>query len=132
MPPSPHRRASDQSFISMIKEKVLPPLIVASIIGGFGGGVAFYKKLDSVDSKLPQIIADIASMRLALEVERNERIRLQSDVAAMRGQMVGWDSMKRMELFITSQLNGRSKPSEVAGAMAGAIRSEIDSRKEKP
>lgn len=124
MPPSPHRRASDNSLAGYLREKVLPPLIVAAILAGSAGGWAAYQKLDEVARTLPQINADIAQLR-------SEVNALKSAQTVMQAQMVGWDVLKRVELALAG-LASAGKGDKAMSAVSGALRAEIDARKEKP
>ena len=129
MPPVQDRRyardrAVDHSFITRLRDNVVPPLVVASILGGAAGGWAAYQKLDEVARTLPQINADIA--RLRAEVDE-----LKSRQTIMQSQMVGWDVLKRVELALAS-IAQAGKGDKAMTAVSGALRAEIDARKEKP
>lgn len=115
---------SDQSFAVRLRDNVIPPLLVAAILGGSAGGWAAYKKLDEVASKLPQINADLAALK-------TEQDRMKSEMTVLKSQMVGWDVLKRVELALAG-LAQAGKGDKAMTAMSGALRAEIDARKEKP
>lgn len=115
---------SDQSFAVRLRDNVIPPLLVAAILGGFAGGWAAYKKLDEVASTLPRMNAEIGQLR----AEVNE---LKSQQTVMQAQMVGWDVLKRVELALAG-LAQAGKGDKAMYAVSGALRAEIDARKEKP
>lgn len=120
----PHRRVSDNSFTVMLYEKVIPPLLVAAILGGAAGGWAAYRKLDEVAARLPQINADIDALKAEQDRARNE-------LTVLRSQMVGWDTLKRIELALAS-LSQAGKGDRAMQAMSATLRAELDARKEKP
>jgi len=51
-------------------------------------------------------------------------VALQNDVSAIKGQMVGWDTLKRIELYL-----GAHPASERGTALSDAIKMERESRK---
>lgn len=60
-----------------------------------------------------------------LEAIQKNDARQDQAIAEIKGQMVGWDTLKRIELFLSSQ------PSQKRGEMLGsAIRMERESRNE--
>jgi outer membrane murein-binding lipoprotein Lpp len=107
----------------MLYEKVIPPLLVAAIIGGAAGGWAAYRKLDEVAARLPQINADIAALKA-------EQDRARDEVTVLRSQMVGWDTLKRIELALAS-LAQAGKGDRAMQAMSATLRAELDARREK-
>lgn len=115
---------SDQSFAVRLRDNVIPPLIVATIIGGAAGGWAAYQKLDEVAAKMPQINADLAALK-------SEQARINSEITVMKSQMVGWDVLKRVELALAG-LAQAGEGDKAMSAVSGALRAEIDARKEKP
>ena len=50
---------------------------------------------------------------------------LKSELSEIRGQMVGWDTLKRMELFMMAS------PQEADKKMSSAIHMELESRRQK-
>ena len=114
----------DHSFVAKLRDNVIPPLLVASIMGGTAGGWAAYNKLDEVARTIPQMNADIALMKSQMEQQRAE-------ITVLRSQMVGWDVLKRVELAL-SNLGASGKGDKAMTAVSGALRAEIDARKEKP
>ena len=125
------RRMEDHSITAMIRDKVIPPLIVAAIIGGAAGGWAAYRKLDDITVKLPQMSADISQSRIEITQLRSEIARTQNDLTVLRAQMVGWDVLKRVELALAS-LAKAGAGDRAMHAVSDALRAEIDARKEKP
>jgi outer membrane murein-binding lipoprotein Lpp len=121
---TPRRRMEDHSFITRLRDNVIPPLLVAAILGGAAGGWAAYQKLDEVASRLPQINADIALLK-------SQQIQTQGDLTVLKSQMVGWDVLKRVELALAG-LAQAGKGDKAMTAVSGALRAEIDARKEKP
>ena len=62
-------------------------------------------------------------LTVMLEAIQKSDARQDQAIAEIKGQMVGWDTLKRIELFLGSQ------PSEKRGEMLGnAIRMERESR----
>jgi outer membrane murein-binding lipoprotein Lpp len=114
----------DHSFITRLRDNVIPPLLVAAILGGTAGGWAAYRKLDEVAATLPRMNAEIAQLRAEVD-------ELKSRQTIMQSQMVGWDVLKRVELALAS-LSQAGKGDKAMIAMSGALRAEIDARKEKP
>jgi outer membrane murein-binding lipoprotein Lpp len=121
---TPKRRMEDHSFITRLRDNVIPPLLVAAILGGTAGGWAAYRKLDEVAATLPRMNAEIAQLRAEVD-------ELKSRQTIMQSQMVGWDVLKRVELALAS-LSQAGKGDKAMIAMSGALRAEIDARKEKP
>jgi hypothetical protein len=117
-------RDSDTGFSATLRDKVIPPLVVAAILGCAGGGIAAYRKLDELTSKLPQISADISTLKA-------QQLQTQGELTILKSQMVGWDVLKRIELALGG-LSQNGKGNEAMRAMANALHAEIDSRKEKP
>ena len=112
------------SFVARLRDNVIPPLLIAAILGGFAGGWAAYQKLDEVARTIPQINADIA--RLRSEVDD-----LKSRQTIMQSQMVGWDVLKRVELALAS-IAQAGKGDKAMTAVSQTLRAELDARKEKP
>ncbi len=121
---TPKRRMEDHSFITRLRDNVIPPLLVAAILGGAAGGWAAYRKLDEVASTLPRMNADIAQLRSEVD-------DLKSRQTVMQSQMVGWDVLKRVELALAG-LAQAGKGDKAMTAVSGALRAEIDARKERP
>jgi hypothetical protein len=121
-----HRRerASDLSFAAKLRDNVIPPLVVAAILGGTAGGWAAYHKLEEIASRLPQINADIAALKA-------QQVQTQSELTILKSQMVGWDVLKRIELALGA-LAQAGKGDRAMYAVSSAIRAEVDARKEKP
>lgn len=114
----------DHSFVAKLRDNVIPPLLVASILGGTAGGWAAYNKLDEVARTIPQMNADIAMLKAQIEQQRSE-------MTVIKSQMVGWDVLKRVELALAS-IAQAGKGDKAMTAVSGALRAEIDARKEKP
>lgn len=114
----------DHSFIARLRDNVMPPLVVAAILGGAAGGWAAYSKLDEVARTIPQMNADIAALKL-------QQIQSQNEITVLRSQMIGWDVLKRLELAFAAYSQS-GKGDKAMGAMSSALKAEIDSRKEKP
>lgn len=75
--------------------------------------LSFQKSQAEILSKLERNTSDIAA--------------LQGEIAQIKGQMVGWDTLKRVELLL-AQLSTKGKGNEAMVAVAGAIRIERESR----
>jgi uncharacterized protein involved in tolerance to divalent cations len=56
----------------------------------------------------------------------NRITELQLEVSEVRSQMVGWDTLKRIELFLSSK-----NPIEIDSRMSSALKMELESRTEK-
>ena len=110
-----HRRAEDVSWSAWIRDKILPPLLVAFIMASTVGGMATYKKIDTVAN-------NIATQEIRLK-------KLESDVIVLRSQMVGWDVIKRIEqgLQIAIMTGNTDK---ATAAIAASLKNELEARKE--
>ena len=123
MPPvNQHRRAEDDSWSAWIRDKVLPPLIVAFIVGAAGGGLAVYKKLDQVAFAVDTQAAKSAAIEARLA-------QVEADLTVTRSQMVGWDVLKRIEQSLQLVAQAGKGDKAMAG-VAASMRSEIEARKE--
>jgi len=111
------------SAINGLLVKVLPPIIVAGIIGGFAGGIAMYQKISSISESIPRIDASLSRLE-------DKQQRQEGDIVVLRSQMVGWDVMKRIEFGLNSA-SREGKGNAAMGAVATALRAEIEARKEK-
>lgn len=114
----------EKGWSDWIRDKVLPPLIVAFICVSAGGGISAYRKLDQVAIALQQQI----------EVNKNLEVRLtkaESDIIVIRSQMIGWDVLKRIEQSL-SLLSANGEGNKGLKVMANALQVEIQSRKEYP
>lgn len=114
----------DKGWSDWIRDKVLPPLIVAFICVSAGGGVAAYRKLDAVALSLQQ----------QAEANKNLEARItkvESDVIVIRSQMIGWDVLKRIEQSL-SLLAASGEGNKGLKVMANALQVEIQTRKDYP
>lgn len=114
----------EKSWSSWIRDKVLPPLVVAFICLSAGGGVSAYRKLDAVAISLQQ----------QAEANKNLEARItkvESDVIVIRSQMVGWDVLKRIEQSL-SLLAASGEGNKGLKVMANALSVEIQTRKDYP
>lgn len=89
-----NRRVSDHSFVAYIKDKVLPPLLVAFIVSSVGIGAAAYRKLDQVSS-------DIAAQSSRTSALEERQARLEADLSAVKQSYVTraeiLETVKRVE-----------------------------------
>lgn len=114
----------ERSWSSWIRDKVLPPLVVAFICLSAGGGVSAYRKLDAVAISLQQ----------QAEANKNLEARItkvESDVIVIRSQMIGWDVLKRIEQSL-SLLSANGEGNKGLKVMANALQVEIQTRKDYP
>ncbi len=146
---SHNQRAEDGSWLIWVRDKILPAIIISGILALLGGGYVMYGKIASVTDSMPKINAELESVRESIpkmnfEVKRlndkidtefarmnDKQLRLEGDVFVLRSQMVGWDTMKRIEM----QWSSASKEGKGNAAMAGVaaiLRAEIEARKEIP
>lgn len=116
-----HRRSEDTSAIIWLRDKVLPPVIIAGILGGFAGGAAVYHKIGQVTESIPKINAELARLN-------DRQIAADNRITVIESQMVGWDVLKRIEMSMNSP-SGKDKAMQ---AISSVLRSEIEARKEKP
>ena len=108
MPPNPHRRAEDNSVSAWLRDKVLPPLIVATCLSCMTLAFAMYRMVSNHD------------MRIAL---------IEQQITVMRAQMVGWDTVARMERSLAA-LSAAGNGDKAMAAMASVLRNEVETRKE--
>jgi hypothetical protein len=120
-----HRRKSDDSLTSWLKDKVVAPLIVAFIVGSSAGGIALYKKIDDLSVQMTQQYTVQEGKELELRVAATER-----ELAIVRAQMVGWDTIKRLEQGL-SLIAASGKTNEAMKVIALTLRQELEARKEK-
>jgi hypothetical protein len=120
-----HRRKSDDSVTSWLKDKVVAPLIVAFIVGSSAGGIALYKKIDDLSVQMTQQYTVQEGKELELRVAATER-----ELAVVRAQMVGWDTIKRLEQGL-SLIAASGKTNEAMKVIALTLRQELEARKEK-
>lgn len=120
-----HRRKSDDSVTSWLKDKVVAPLIVAFIVGSSAGGIALYKKIDDLSVQMTQQYTVQEGKELELRVSATER-----ELAIVRAQMVGWDTIKRLEQGL-SLIAASGKTNEAMKVIALTLRQELEARKEK-
>lgn len=89
-----NRRVSDHSVVAYIKDRILPPLLVAFIVSSVGIGTAAYRKLDQVSSE----IAAQSSRTTALESRQSQ---LEADLSAVKQSYVTraeiLETVKRVE-----------------------------------
>jgi hypothetical protein len=112
----------EQGWSAWIRDKVLPPLIVAFICVSAGGGVSAYRKLDAVAVALQQ------------QAETNKILdarltKAESEIVVIRSQMVGWDVLKRIEQSL-SLLAANGESNKGVKAIANSLQVELQSRKE--
>lgn len=119
-----HRRAEDESAMIWLRDKVLPPILIAGVLGGLGGGLAMYQKIASVSDSIPKIDAELARLN-------DKQLRLENELTVVRSQMIGWDVMKRIEMGLNSA-SKEGKGNQAMASIASVIRAEIEARKEKP
>jgi hypothetical protein len=117
-----HRRKSDDSVTSWLKDKVVAPLIVAFIIGSSAGGLALYKKLDDLSVQIQQQYTQQQGRELELRTAALER-----ELNVVKADMVSFSVLKRIEMSL-SLLAQNGQQNAGVKAMAGAISSEISSR----
>ena len=118
-----HRRKSDDSLTSWLKDKVVAPLIVAFIVGSSAGGIALYKKIDDLSVQMTQQYTQTQGRELELRVAQLER-----DVTVVKANMVSLELLKRLEQNLSLlAINGQNDKS--MNVIAGTIRSELESRR---
>lgn len=117
-------RESDSSLSVYIKDKIMPPLIVAFILGSGAGYFAMFKKLDEAISLSTRNANDVELIKLEMTAQRAEYT---GKIAALQGQMVGWDVIKRIELFM-QQYATAGKGNEAMKIMAAALKAESEAR----
>jgi len=145
---SHNQRAEDQSLMLWIRDKILPPIIIAGVLGGLTGGWIMYNKIASVTDSIPKMNEELAIVResiptLNLEVKRlndkidtefarmNDNLRAQeARITVVESQMVGWDVMKRIEMGMNAA-SREGKGDASLRAISAAIRSEVEARKER-
>lgn len=77
-------------------------------------------------------IAHKASKVLDLIEAHDARLTaLEKDLIIVKSQMVGWDTLKRIELTL-STLATAGRSGEAMRSMSNAIRNELDARRENP
>lgn len=114
----------DTGWSDWIRDKVLPPLIVAFICVSAGGGISAYRKLDTVAAALQQQI----------ETNKNLEVRLtraESDIIVIRSQMIGWDVLKRLEQSL-SLYSANGEGNKGLKVIANALSVEIQTKKDYP
>lgn len=72
-----------------------------------------------------QLYKDNAEVRQLLKAHDQSIVYLQNEMASIKGQMVGWDTLKRIELYL-----GAHPASERGTALSDAIKMERESRKQ--
>lgn len=112
-----------QSPVSWFWDKVMPSLMVAACVGSGTAAWAMYRTVEDMKLVLSQQDSRMAQM----EARQN---RMDIDMARMAGQMVGWDTLKRIELALQT-LSAAGKGDKAMQAMSSAIRAEIESRREQ-
>lgn len=105
--------ANQESFWLTFRTKVLPTIIAASILSLAGASLSIYQKATEV---------------LAVIHSHDQRLTsLEKEVTVVKSQMVGWDTLKRIELTLAT-LAGASKGNEAMSNMSRAIRNELEAR----
>ena len=108
--------ANHESLWVVFRTKVLPTLIAACILSTAGACLSLYQKASDV---------------LSLVRSHDQRItHLEKEVVVMKGQMVGWDTLKRIELTLAT-LSTSGRGNEAFAVMSKTIRNEIEAREEK-
>lgn len=69
---------------------------------------------------------DNADIRLLLIQHDNRISAIENEISIIRGQMIGWDVLKRIELYMASMA-----PEQANSALIKAIRAESQSRESK-
>ena len=106
---------NQESFWLTFRTKVLPTLIAASILSLCAASLSIYQKAAEV---------------LAVIRSHDQRLTsLEKEVTVIRSQMVGWDTLKRIELTL-STLSTSGRGNEAVGNMSRAIRNELEARNE--
>lgn len=118
-----HRRKSDDSLGSWLKDKVVAPLIVAFIVGSSAGGIALYKKIDDLSVQMTQQYTQQEGHELELRIAALER-----ETAVIRANMVSLELLKRLEQAM-SLLAANGQNDKSMAVIASTIRSELDTRK---
>lgn len=98
-------------------EKAVAVCIATSVSVTAGFQWQLYKSNEEVRSLLKQHDSRI------IELDK-EIIGLKMQVSELRAQMVGWDTLKRIELFLSS--SDKKNPDST---LSSAIKMEIESRK---
>ena len=100
-------------------------LAVAGGIFAMGTGliVTFLWRLSDELKKLNAAVSDNNAHR---ELYEARLLTLESRATVIEAQMIGWDTLKRMELYLSALL-----PGEVSMAIRGAFRAEHESRRRK-
>jgi len=118
-----HRRKSDDSVTSWLKDKVVAPLIVAFIIGSSAGGIALYKKIDDLSIQMTQQYTQQQGRELELRTAQLER-----ELTVVKSNMVSLELLKRLEQAM-SLLAANGQNDKSMAVIASTIRSELDTRK---
>ena len=113
-----------QEILTLIRTDILPPLIVAFIVAISAGALSLYRKMNQVISLAAKHDSDIEILKLEIVAQRGD---YNGKIGELRGQMVGWDVIKRIELFM-QQYAGAGKGNEAMSAFAGALRAESEGR----
>lgn len=121
---NPHRRKTDESITSWLKDKVVAPLIVAFILASSAGGLAMYKKLDDLSVQMTQQYTQQQGRELEIRVAAAER-----EITVIKANMVTMDILKKLELGM-SLVAASGKSDQAMKVLALTLRQEIDSRKE--
>ena len=120
---SSRERASDSSWTVWLKDKFLPPLVVAAICAACAGSIAAYKKLDAVASSIEAQAEEIAGLE--------ERIaRAEGDVVVLRSESVHWEVLRRLaDNLAAYAMNGKGH--EAMEAMSRALKAETEAQRVK-
>ena len=118
-----HRRKSDDSVISWLRDKVVAPLIVAFIFGATTGGIALYKKIDDLSVQMTQQYTQQQGRELELRTAQLER-----ELTVVKSNMVSLELLKRLEQAM-SLLAANGQNDKSMAVIASTIRSELDTRK---
>jgi len=82
-----------------------------------------YKEQNLMRQEFTQRFIELA------QIHKNHDARIaaiERDLAETKGQMVGWDTLKRIELFLASM-----PPAQRSAALSAAIRSEVESKSQR-
>lgn len=100
-------------------EKAVAAVVAASVAATAGFQWQLYRGNEDVRALLKSHDARIAYIE-------SKMTEVNLEVSEIRSQMVGWDTIKRIELFLASKSAG-----EIDSKMSSALRMELDSRGEK-
>ena len=96
----------------LIKEKVLPPLLVAACITTASGVVAIWRTLDKI------------------EVLNQRVVSIEKEISEIKSQMVTVEVLRRIEYSLAT-ISIANKDNATAGTVANALKNELDARKQR-